>query len=163
MTRLLPATLALALLAAPAALAQTHEAAVDYTLTMPALEKCNAAMVDVLKKSATDPKLQAEQNQEDDAPDGTLEETAAYMEKKAPVFSGMLRKNGCPPLEFLKVTMAWAEASMAQVAATSGGDTSKLSPVTQKNLEFVRKNEARLNALQAELAAAEEAASKASQ
>lgn len=160
MTRLLPAALALALLAAPATLAQGQQPLLDYTLSLPTMEKCNAAMVDVMRKSASDPKLRAEQNQDDDGPDGTLEESAAYIEKKAPLFTGMMRKAGCPPLEFLKVTTAWTEAAIAQEYAASGGDLTQLPATVRKNMDFVTKNQARLNGMLSEMAAAEEALSK---
>jgi hypothetical protein len=156
LSALFAAALVLAAAPAPAAAASSE---INYRMTMPAMETCHKAMLVLLQRTKTDPKIKAEQQSEDEGPESaSLEQLTAFMLKKAPASSALLTQNGCAPSEYMKIAMAGVEASMAEAVIEGKGKVDEVPAVAKENVTFLKQNAKRLQAMQAELAAAETAA-----
>jgi hypothetical protein len=129
-----------------------------YRLTLPAIETCHAAMMMLLNRTKTDPVLRAEQAAQTE-PDGTTpEQIAAFMKKQAPASSALMASNGCPAEEYVRIGLATMEAVTALNASDPKAPPPNLPPMARENAAFLQQNAARLQQIDNEAAAAENAA-----
>jgi hypothetical protein len=131
---------------------------IGYKLSMKPIEACHTAMMSLLKRAQTDPAIRAEQSKTSQPEGDGPEQIAACMRKQAPTSTAFMISNGCSPEDYVKIGLASMEAIMALDVIDHKGKVDSLPPMARENAAFLKANATRLQAIDAEADAAENAA-----
>lgn len=147
--------------AAPA-LASQFGVPAGYKLEMATIERCFGAYEKVMERALKDPKLKAEMvddgkdDGKDDPEMNTVNDLVKAAEKKAPRSVAMMKEFGCAMREYATMLFATTEAAVASATLQAG---EKLPPeyasVPRENIELLRKNTKRIEALRQRMEEAE--------